>query len=540
MTRAADGTPSHRPSAVTFDSLFQRYGLAYRLFAIATIGVGAVATILSSTSINVAIPNIMGVFGIGQDVAQWLSAGYLAAATVTMLVTAWALAAFGIRTTFLVAMGVFIGASLMGALSPSVELLILSRVIQGAASGIFLPLSMVVMGRIFPPQKQGLAMGLFGILAVMAPAFGPYIGGILIDAFDWRYAFYLVLPMALISLPLAFIFLPGRESQGERPPLDWPGVLLLSACIGLLLLGLSKGQSKGWSSDYSLICFALVLASGGGFILRQHCCATPLLNLALFRHRGFVLAMLVTLVFGAGLYGSFYTTPLFLQTVQGLNATQAGFVLMPGGIVLAIVFPVSGHFSDRLAPRLLVSAGLLLFAYAFWVMVAADRNTGLWTFAWWIILGRIGLALIMPSLNVAALSPLPNALLTQGTGAINFFRQLGGALGVNLSAVYLERRTAVHTDAIASTQHLGHNQTWETLELMRQPLLSAGIDSLTQLPLSLWLLGREFFRQGLTLGFQDTFALSALIVLLALLPAWFLAPRVSRTVATAAIKPASK
>jgi len=282
------------------ESLFERYGSRYRIFAVATIGFGAISTVLASTSVNVAIPKIMGVFGIGQDVAQWLSAGYLAAATVTMLITAWLTESFGVRNTFVGASVAFIASSLLGALSPNTDVLILARVLQGAASGIFMPLSMSVMSRLFPLEKQGLAMGIFGIIVVMAPALGPYTGGVLVDAFNWRYVFYLSLPMAIIALPMALLFLPERESDGPRPKLDGLGLLLLSGFITLLLQGLSKGQKEGWSSNYILICFLLVFVSGVGFIYRQLRTSSPLLNLELFRYANFNASAIIAVILALG------------------------------------------------------------------------------------------------------------------------------------------------------------------------------------------------------------------------------------------------
>jgi len=505
------------------ESLFERYGSRYRIFAVATIGFGAISTVLASTSVNVAIPKIMGVFGIGQDVAQWLSAGYLAAATVTMLITAWLTESFGVRNTFVGASVAFIASSLLGALSPNTDVLILARVLQGAASGIFMPLSMSVMSRLFPLEKQGLAMGIFGIIVVMAPALGPYTGGVLVDAFNWRYVFYLSLPMAIIALPMALLFLPERESDGPRPKLDGLGLLLLSGFITLLLQGLSKGQKEGWSSNYILICFLLVFASGVGFIYRQLRTSSPLLNLELFRYANFNASAIIAVIFGAGLYSSLYLTPLFLQTIQGLDATASGFILLPGGLLLAVVFPISGGLSDRLDPWILICMGLIMFALSSWLMIASDRHTSAGQFIYWVILGRVGMGLIMPSLNVATFSALPPHLLTQASGTANFLRQLGGAFGVNLSSIFLERQSSQHLSRINDTQHAGNIETQETVAALLPNLVQAGIDQSQQQAVAVWVLGRELYQQALTLAFQDTFGITAIVFLAALLPTAYLA-----------------
>lgn len=509
----------------SFESLKARYGKTYAPFAILTICLGTVTTILTSTSINVAIPNIMGAFGISQDKAQWLSTGFLASSTVTMLLAAWMMQSWGIRRAFMINMTMFIASSLLGAAAPNVEILILSRFLQGASSGLYMPLSMVVLGRIFPPHRQGLAMGIFGILAIMAPALGPVSGGMLIDGFNWRFVFFLALPMAALSLPMATLFLPDVEQENSKSKLDTAGVILLGAAILTLLVALSNGQEKGWLSGFSLACYGLMVISVLGFIYRQMHTPAPLLELKLFRFPSFTLAAAINLVFGAGLYSSMYTTPLFLQTIQGLNATNAGFALLPAGLALAVTFPLTGMLSDKASPRPLIMLGLILFAWSSYLMVMADINTHLTQFIGWLIVGRLGMAFIMPALNVATLQPMPLNLVPQASATSNFLRQLGGALGVNLSSIFLERHTALHTDTLVASQHLGNPQTLEMMQELIPSLQQAGIDSFSQQPLAFYIISRELVRQAFTAAFQDTYAVTAVVFLVALIPAAYLKRR---------------
>lgn len=514
-----DSTDSETDS---LEVLQQRFGDNYRTFAVLTIALGTIATVLSSTNINVAIPSIMGAFGVGQDVVQWVSTGYLAAATVTMLSTAWMIEAFGMRSTFIGGIIVFVLSSILGALSPSIEISILSRVIQGASSGIFMPMSMFLMSRIFPPNKQGIAMGIFGIIVIMAPAFGPYLGGLIIDHAGWRYVFYMPLPLAAIAFILALLFLPEREAQGDRPPFDWLSVILLSSAISLLLLGFSKGQMKGWSSNYTLSCFSMALSSAALFIHRQKHLTKPLLNLAMFKYSAFNASAIITIIFGAGLHSTFYTVPLFLQSIQGLSATSAGMSLLPGGLVLAIVFPISGKLSDKFPHWILIVSGLLILMYSSWLMIDSDRQTYLWLFVYWVTLGRIGFGLIMPALSSATFSAVPKHMASQASGVSNFLRQLGGALGVNLTSVYLDWQTAFYTVHLNSTQHMGNPQTVEFFSKIMPYFQQAGINEVQQKLLAFHSLGKEIYRQSLTLAFQDTFLVTSVIFILALIPTAYL------------------
>src|SRR3546814_135110 len=180
------------------DGLFARFGPAYRWLVTATVMMGTIATILTATIVNVALPDIMGAFGMGQDKAQLLSTGFLAAMTGTMLLNAWMVEAFGQRATFMLAVTVFIVASVIGGLAPAEGVLILARVLQGGAAGILQPLAMQVIFQVFPPEKRGSAMGIYGIGVVLAPALGPTLGGIMVDSFSWRYVFFMSVPFCLV------------------------------------------------------------------------------------------------------------------------------------------------------------------------------------------------------------------------------------------------------------------------------------------------------------------------------------------------------
>ena len=236
----------------------------------------------------------------------------------------------------------------------------------------------------------------------------------------------------------------------------------------------------------------------------------------------FASAAFVACIFGAGLFGSVYLVPVCVQVVQGFSPLAAGLVLMPAGLVLGMMLPLGGYLTDRFPARWLIMAGLACFALSSWWMGSADANTPFWTFAWWLILGRIGLALINPALNVAAVRALPPELLAQGSGMINFFRQLGGALGTNVLSVVLDRRTFFYSDVLTSMQTAGNNATIELLRIIQQVFAQAGAGDELQNAAALHYLGRVVQAQAYTLGFRDSFVIVALVFALALIPAWIM------------------
>jgi len=508
---------AHSPAST--ESLFVQYGPSYRWFATVTVMLGTIATILTATIVNVALPDIMGAFGMGQDRAQLLSTGFLGAMTATMLLNAWMVDSFGQRFTFMAAISAFVSASIMGGLAPGEGVLILARVLQGAAAGILQPLAMQVIFQVFPPSRRGAAMGIYGIGVVLAPALGPTIGGIMVDNFSWRDVFFLPVPFCALGLFLATLFLPGRATEGARRDFDWVGFGLLVVFLLTLLDGLSNAQRYGWRSDRILLSFAAAFVAAAGFLAWELRTAAPMLNLKLFANRTFAAASVVAFIFGAGIYGSTYLVPLFVQTIQGYTATRSGLLLMPAGLVLAFVFPVAGRLTDRLPVHVPMVFGLVVFAYSSFLMRHADTNTPFVDMAWWIVLGRVGLGFIMPSLNAGALRALPMQSLSQGSGAINFVRQLGGAFGVNLLSILLEMRTQLYTQAFTAAQNADNEATAGLLATVRELLARAGVPEAIQHAGALTHLGRVVYAQGSMLGFRDCFLVVAASFLLAVVPA---------------------
>ena len=284
-------------------ALFRRYGLGYTNLAMASVMLAMLATLLTGTIINVAIPQIMGSYGVGQDKAQWLSTAYLAAATVGMLTTSWLIQTWGMRIAVASTMTVFMFGSLLGGLSPNLEVMIIARIIQGATSGMITPLTMLIIFQLYPSGKQGVAMGISSIGAILAPALGPTVGGLLVDTFNWRYVYYLGVPFSFLCIPMALLFLPDRAGPKTKQPFDWPGMVSLSTAVTLLLIAFSNGEKEGWSSNIIIAYFVGAIASGASFIYLQVHSKAPLLNLKLFSYLRFSIFAITAFVFGAGLFG---------------------------------------------------------------------------------------------------------------------------------------------------------------------------------------------------------------------------------------------
>src|SRR5437773_1177775 len=264
-----------------------------RRWVVATTMLGTVSTVLAATIVNVAFPALIREFDIGHDSLQWVSTGFLAATTTSMLATVWLIETFGQRRTFVATMALFFAASLLGAASWSSESLIVARVLQGAAAGVIQPLSMIALFEVFPLEERGRAMGLFGFGVVLAPAVGPAAGGLLMEAFGWRAIFLLAVPFCAAALPLGWRWLSDVRSTGPRQRFDWTGAALLSLALVAVLNFPVVGHRAGWVSAAALIDALLALALATGFVSWELRVAAPLFALRLFASPGFRAACLV-------------------------------------------------------------------------------------------------------------------------------------------------------------------------------------------------------------------------------------------------------
>ena len=505
----------------SIEVLSARYGNAYRWLVSLTVMSGAITLGFASSMVNVAVPSVMGAFGVGLDQAQWMATGFLAAMSSSMLLSSWLIEVLGQRISYTLTLLVFGTGSILSATAPNIDVLILGRVLQGVAAGIGQPLAMYSMFRVFPPERRGMAIGIYGLGSVLAPTFGPILGGIAIDSFSWRYLFLLPLPLCAPALLMSQIFMPNKRMSGEPPPFDWTGLALIFTAMFILLSGLSNGPRMGWDSNFTMI----RLFGGGGlliaFTLWELRATYPLLDLTLFRDRQFCLTMLAGFVFGAGLFSSSYFIPVFVQTIQNYSPTRAGFLLAPGGLVMMLFFPLAGRITDTIPAHIPIAAGLLIFSIGFFLIHAVDVNTTFFALVAYTAINRVGLSLVIPSLNIAALRAVPPEKLSRGASCSTFFRNVGGGFGITLLTAFLEHRTRFHGEAFTATQTSANETTRSLLGAARQLLVESGPDA-TQTAGALNYLSQVIQAQAATLGFKDTFLAIAVGGAMAVGPAWLI------------------
>ncbi|MES2876807.1 MAG: MFS transporter [Pseudomonadota bacterium] len=447
-------TPSPSSSLV---ALQVRYGERYRWLLLVAVMVGTMASIMSSTIVNVAIPDMSHHFALGQGRAQWVTSGFMVASTVAMLTTPWLLARYGYRHTYVATMLLLMGGGIVGGLSNNFNLVLIARVAEGLAAGAVQPIPAIIIMRAFGQHEQGRASGLFGMGVVLAPALGPSIGGVLVDLFGWRSIFFMVVPLCLLSLWLAYRYVPdtapgGVAASRDSPMIDWRGLLL--AAVGTLCLLNGMVALHGGEGVPAALLLGAFVATLSLFLWWQRRMAAtgrvPLMKLSLFGYRQFAMGCVVAFIYGTALFGSTYLLPVYMQLGLQLSASHVGTILLPAGLVLAATIAGVGRLADKQPTWLLVSIGLGLLAASFALMLTVTLTSALWLLVIWATLGRIGLGFILPSLNLGSLRPLPAGLMSQGVSAISFVRMLGGAIGVSLCGIVLEWRLTAHGDSLAA------------------------------------------------------------------------------------------
>ena len=431
----------------TLEALRERHGKRFRWLVMLTAMIGTMASIMSSTIVNVAVPDLSGYFHLDQAQAQWVSASFMIAMTLSMLLTPWLLARFGLYHTYAGAIVLLMAGGIAGGLAGAFWLVLAMRVVEGLAAGVLQPIPSIVILRAFEPGEQGRALGIFGFGVVLAPALGPTIGGFLVEHYGWRSIFFVVVPFCLVALVLARLYFPVQSQAPDRRPLDWKGLLLVTIAIVSLLNGLASVQSASHATGLALLALAAITIAL--FIHTQRRSAAPLMQMELYRSRQFSMGALVSFIYGAGLFGSTYLLPVFMQMALPYGAARAGLTLLPAGIVLALVIPLGGKLADKYPAHILITSGLAVLAGSLALMATVSAATPYLLLVLWVILGRVGIGFIFSALSLGTLRGMERDLIAQASSTANFMRQLGGAIGVSSTGILLEWRLAAHAGTAA-------------------------------------------------------------------------------------------
>lgn len=403
---------------------------------------GVLMSAIDTSVVNVALPNIQGNLGATQQEVTWISTGYMISVVILMPLTHWLSVRFGRKRVYLTSLVLFVAASFMCGISHSLGDLILWRIVQGMGAGTLQPLAQAIFREAFPPQEQGMAMGLFGFVVLFGPAIGPTLGGYITDNFNWPWIFFINLPIGVIGFLVATRYLhdPSYEHGQQHPPVDFAGIGLLSVGLATLQTVLEQGQEADWFSS-SYICWLSLTAALTliGFIWWELTHDKPAVDLRVLKNATFASGTVIGGILGIGLFASLFLLPQFMQTLLGFTATQSGLALMPRSLAMMVMMPVGGLLYNRLGPKIMIGTGLVMTAYTQWMMGHFTLETSVRDILIPQVIQGVGFALVFVSLSTVALASIPRPMMTSATGLNNLIRQLGGSFGTAYVVVVLTR-----------------------------------------------------------------------------------------------------
>jgi MFS transporter, DHA2 family, multidrug resistance protein len=485
--------------------------------------------VLDTSIANVALPHIAGALSAGQDEATWVLTSYLVSNAIVLPLSGWLATAVGRKRFYMGCVAIFSVSSLLCGLAPSLGLLIAVRVLQGLGGGGLAPSEQAILNDAFPGRRRAQAFAIYGVAVVVAPAIGPTLGGFISDQYTWRWIFFINVPVGIVSLLLSARFLPSdpAEDRARRAPrgqgfrIDYLGFGLVALGLGSLQIVLDKGQREDWLQSSFIVGFAILAIAGiVAAVWRELTCPEPVVELGLLKDRTFATASAMLFMVGFFLYGSTVMLPLFVQTLLGYTATQAGLVLSPGALAVMVLMPAVGALIARVQARWLIAVGLVVSALSLFHMAtftdAIDYRTAMWAR----IYQSTGLAFLFLPVNTAAYAGLPPGKSNAASALLNLFRNLGGSFGIAAMTTLLARRAQVHQSTLVS--HLT-SYDWGFQDAMRRLVATLVAQGVPPDAARMQAQGRLYgamARQATTLAFLDAFQMLA-VAAAALLPLVF-------------------
>jgi MFS transporter, DHA2 family, multidrug resistance protein len=490
---------------------------ANRYFIAFTVTLAAVMELLDTSIVNVAIPHMMGTLGATIDQITWVSTGYIVANVIVLPLTGWLSALFGRRRYFAGSIAIFTIASLFCGNAHSLPMLVFWRIVQGLGGGALLSTAQATLYETFPPEEYGTAMAIFGMGVMVGPTLGPTLGGYLTDAFSWPWIFYINLPFGIAAFLLTLAFI--RDSRHAAAPVgvDVPGLTLLVLGIGSLQTLLERGERLDWFSSREIVALAMVSGvSLGAFIWRELTTAHPVVDLSILKSRQFALGVSLAAVLGLCLYGPIFLLPVYLQTLQGFTANQTGLVILPGAIASAFTMAIAGRFGARMDGRRLVALGATLFAISMWRWSLFTLDSGGSDFFWPLVLRGVGIGLVFVPLTNLSLAELPMSKIAQGTGLNNLLRQLGGSVGIAITATLLTRFQVQIRSILGQNVNAYSQAAQQRVAALSSYLVSHGTPLALAQQKAVALLEAEVTRQAAMIAFERLFMLFGLAFLVVL------------------------
>ncbi|HNX24075.1 MAG TPA: DHA2 family efflux MFS transporter permease subunit [Spirochaetota bacterium] len=497
--------------------------LNYKWIVMGIVMAGTLMASLDSSIVNVSIPAIMADFGASVDEIEWVITGYMIAFATLMPLTTWFRNIIGYRKLYIISVIVFTAGSLLCGLAWNLPSLIVARVIQALGGGAITPTGMAMITEVFAPHERGKAMGIWGMGVIMGPAVGPTIGGYLTNHFGWRSIFLVNLPIGVaVVIAAAILLLRDVPHRNMRKPFDFWGFGFLTVFLVALLLGLTKGESEGWTSSYILTCSAISMLGLLCFLLVESTVEHGVVKLSLFRIPVFSACAMVMLVRSVVLFGGIFLLPLFMQQQMRYEEIQSGLILLPGSLLMAFVMPFGGRISDKIGPRIPTLIGLV----GLWIFMYMYRNMDVNMSAMDLInptlVRGVGMGLLMAPITAAGMNAVAQRDAGMASSMFNIIQQVGGSIGISLLSTVLSHRIPFHLAGVGSSLDRTSPVFMESFQNLSHHIHSLGYTYAQSAQIAQGVIFQKVSQYAVVLSFQDAFLAGSALVVVAFVAAFFL------------------
>jgi EmrB/QacA subfamily drug resistance transporter len=401
-------------------------------WTLAAVSFGLFMIMLDNTVVNVALPTMEKDLHVSISSLEWIVTAY-ALTFAALMITGGKLAdLYGRRRIFVVGLAIFTLSSLACGFAPNAGFLIGARAVQGSGAALMNPATLSIITATFPPKQRGQAIGIWAGVSALALAIGPLLGGLITENLNWNWIFFINVPVGAAGVVASRIFIRESRDTSHEQRLDLPGLVTSGAGLLALSYALIEGGKTGWLSVEILSFFAAAAVLLVAFVLLEHHQRLPMLDLSLFRSGAFAGANIVAMMVSLAMFGVFFFVSIYIQRILGYSATQAGAMFLPMTILIILVAPVAGRLSDRLGSRWLMGGGMTLLGVSLLLYQRTGVHSDFWTLLPAMLLGGIGMASTMSPMTSAAMGAVPVDKAGVGSGVLNSFRQMGGALGIAL------------------------------------------------------------------------------------------------------------
>ena len=509
-------------SAVAAGSSIQPARAVNKWAVAVAVASGALLEIIDTSIVNVALADIQAAVGATLTQVSWVVSSYAIANVIVLPMSAWLGNRFGKKRYFIFSLIGFTLASVLCGLSTNLPMLIGARALQGLMGGGLLAKAQAFLYETFPREEQATAQGFFGAIVIAGPVIGPTLGGYITTHSDWRFIFFINVPVGIAAVLLCMQALPADTARRISSRVDLLAIALLAIGLGSMQSVLEEGNSEDWF-DSPLIVTLSVLGVGGliAFIYRQLNSEHPVVDLRVLRHRSLWAGSLLSVVLGMALYGALFAIPIFAQSILSYTSQQTGLLMLPSALVSAGMMLVASRLVKRFDPRWVLITGGLILVTSLSLLGRLTISTGEDQLFWPMIIRAIGTVLMFLPLTLATIGSLPKSELSAATGFFNLTRQLGGSIGVAMLSTVLDHRMAFHRASLVEHLVTTDPKVFERVSALQHMFESKGSSAVEAHARALAVLNGALSRQASVLSFNDTFFVTACLVFL-FLPLVFL------------------